>query len=288
MQALFRPLLILGLLTASITVAQAEGPHEFSGNVTLATEYVFRGLSQTNGDPAIQGGVDYAYIVPGWPNGITLYSGIWASNVEFNIDDIYVAPTAAMAGAATGVQRQTDDASIEIDGYVGITGEFANGIGWDVAGLYYYYPGQDEDSNTVGDYDYIEVLGILSYAFSNSLMEPAVSLGGTWSPDYLGEDDTGLYGYGSIDLTTPFYGIGISGLVGYLDVDGDKTDADGYSYVHWQIGLNAEVFGFGLDLSYFDAEDDCHEDVFSPNDGNLTSFSGEFCDGVVFSISRGI
>ena len=50
MKAFLKPMVITGLLTASITAAYAEGPHEFSGNVTLATEYVFRGISQTNGD----------------------------------------------------------------------------------------------------------------------------------------------------------------------------------------------------------------------------------------------
>ena len=44
----------------------------------MATEYVFRGISQSNEDPAIQVGIDYMYE----PSGF--YVGTWASSVEFN------------------------------------------------------------------------------------------------------------------------------------------------------------------------------------------------------------
>lgn len=53
--------------------ASAEGA--FSFNLAATSDYVFRGLSQTDGDAAIQGGVDYS-------NGI-FYAGAWASNVDF-------------------------------------------------------------------------------------------------------------------------------------------------------------------------------------------------------------
>ncbi len=52
--------------------ASAEG--KFSYNIGATSDYVFRGLSQTNGGAAVQGGVDYA-------NGL-FYAGTWASNVD--------------------------------------------------------------------------------------------------------------------------------------------------------------------------------------------------------------
>ncbi|MEO1474307.1 MAG: TorF family putative porin, partial [Pseudomonadota bacterium] len=70
------------LKTASLAVvmgigatgtAAAEG--EFSGNVTLTSDYVWRGISQSNEDLAIQGGFDYA-------NGM-FYAGTWASSIDF-------------------------------------------------------------------------------------------------------------------------------------------------------------------------------------------------------------
>ena len=35
--------------------------HTFTGNVTLASDYVFRGISQSQRQPAIQGGFDYSH-----------------------------------------------------------------------------------------------------------------------------------------------------------------------------------------------------------------------------------
>ena len=49
---------------------------DISGNVSLATDYVYRGYSQTNEQPTIQGGFDVA-------GESGLYGGVWASNVEF-------------------------------------------------------------------------------------------------------------------------------------------------------------------------------------------------------------
>ncbi len=51
----------------------------YTGNVAVATDYVFRGVSQTQERPAIQGGFDAAF-----DSGI--YAGIWASNVNFGTD----------------------------------------------------------------------------------------------------------------------------------------------------------------------------------------------------------
>jgi len=57
--------LFLGLasagLSASALAAEAASPHTLTANVGLYSQYVFRGLTQTNEDPAIQGGFDYAH-----------------------------------------------------------------------------------------------------------------------------------------------------------------------------------------------------------------------------------
>ncbi len=47
----------------------------YSFNLGATSDYVFRGVSQSDNDPALQGGVDVAY-------GI-LYAGVWASLVDF-------------------------------------------------------------------------------------------------------------------------------------------------------------------------------------------------------------
>lgn len=53
--------------------ASAEGA--FSYNIGVTSDYVFRGITQTDGGAAVQGGIDYS-------NGI-FYAGGWASNVDF-------------------------------------------------------------------------------------------------------------------------------------------------------------------------------------------------------------
>jgi uncharacterized protein (TIGR02001 family) len=101
---------------------------DISGNVTLATDYRFRGISQDHGkfSPAIQGGFDWS------KEGF--YVGTWASNVNFT------------------------EAAIETDVYGGYRGKFNDDVEYDVGVLYYGYP-QDGDA----DLGYTEVYGSVSF-----------------------------------------------------------------------------------------------------------------------------
>lgn len=108
---------IAGLIAAS----GAASAVELSGNVALTTDYVWRGISQTEGAPAVQGGFDAAF-----DNG--LYVGVWGSNV-----DIY------------------SDATMEFDTYVGWAGEFS-GVGVDVGFISYHYPTAANGNNSSEGY----------------------------------------------------------------------------------------------------------------------------------------
>ena len=113
-------LLLIATLGAPLAVQAAEtSPHTFTGNVSLASDYIFRGISQTGHDAAIQGGADYAH-------SSGLYAGIWGSNVGW-IEDYQ--------GYGSG--------NLELDLY----GGFRNTIGstdftYDVGVIQYYYPGE--------------------------------------------------------------------------------------------------------------------------------------------------
>ena len=133
-------LILLGALASTVTADDAvgESPHAFSVNVRIATEYLYRGISQSNEDPALQGGFDYAY------EPLGLYMGFWASSIEFN----------AMT---------TNTSSIETNFYGGFAGEFPIGVSWDIGGLYYYYPDTNEDIGA--DYNFVELYGNLGYSF---------------------------------------------------------------------------------------------------------------------------
>ena len=117
------------LLIGGVGAAQAEV--EISGNVTLASDYSFRGVSQTDRDPAIQGGFDVA-----WDNGF--YIGTWSSNVSF----------------ATVSQ--------ELDLYAGYGGEINENLSWDVNYVRFEYPGDG------ANLDYNEFGG--SVTFRNATM----------------------------------------------------------------------------------------------------------------------
>jgi len=110
-------------------VAQDGGP-SFSANVGVVSDYRFRGISQTDSGPAVQGGVDLDM-----GNGI--YLGTWASQVDFAYGE--------------------DETEFEQDFYGGYAGETASGMGYDVGYIYYAYHGSDQDE------DYQEIYGSLSF-----------------------------------------------------------------------------------------------------------------------------
>jgi uncharacterized protein (TIGR02001 family) len=109
--------------------ALAEGT--WTGNVALSSDYVWRGVSQTDSGPAISGGVDYT-------NGL-FYAGGWASNVDFG-----------------------SQADIEVDLYAGLGAALDSGVSWNVGVIGYLYPG-DEDIN------FTELTGGLGYAAANGV-----------------------------------------------------------------------------------------------------------------------
>lgn len=67
--------MVAGLLAAAPPAAQAAGT--LGGLVAVTTDYVFRGLSQTRGDPALQAGLQYR-MEGGW------FAGAWGSTVDLN------------------------------------------------------------------------------------------------------------------------------------------------------------------------------------------------------------
>lgn len=225
--------------------------HSFSANVLLATEYMFRGLTQSNEGLAIQGGFDYEYTPMGF------YIGFWASSIEF-----------------PGLS-QTNPSSVETNLYGGFTGEFSNGIGWDIGGLYYYYPDQSEDCCGAGDYNYVEMYGNLSYTFSDLVMTPEVTVGFDWSPDYFGEDNDGIHLEGAFDFSLP-EDFALNFVVGYLDVEGDKTFTNGYDYVYYSIGVSKSFGILDFALSWNDAGSDCDDVLAGGND--------DLCEAVIFTV----
>ena len=92
----------------------------FSANVGLYTDYIFRGYTQTQNEPAIQGGFDVEH-------SSGLYAGTWASNVDWTTAGDYM-----------------DKNSVEIDVYAGWATDLPFGdLGFDIGVLQFFYPGND-------------------------------------------------------------------------------------------------------------------------------------------------
>lgn len=91
-----------------------------SGTLALTTDYLFRGVSQTNQRPALQGGAEYAH-----DGG--LYAGVWGSNVSWLSD---------YSSASLPISS-----SIELDAYLGWRGNVGESVKLDAGAISYYYPG---------------------------------------------------------------------------------------------------------------------------------------------------
>lgn len=154
----FKSKLVLALLaTSSAAFAQtapvAAAP-EVTYNVGVVSQYRYRGLAQTKGDAALQGGVDYA-------NANGFYAGAWGSTIK------WIKDSALIAGETKG--------GVEVDMYAGYKFEAA-GVGYDVGFLRYEYLNNTLKNSTAGygNANTNEVYGAATYSvatlkYSNSL-----------------------------------------------------------------------------------------------------------------------
>src|SRR5512132_2488144 len=98
-------------------------PGTFTGTVALTNDYIFRGMSQTDDNPTIQGSINYTLDTGFY--GTSVYGGVWGSNLDFNDD------------AATN-----NGAHLELDWTFGFMGNILDtGIGYTLGAIYYNYPG---------------------------------------------------------------------------------------------------------------------------------------------------
>jgi len=115
-----------GAYAADAAPAEAKSPHTLTGNAGIFSQYIFRGLKQTNGKPAFQGGFDYAH-----ESGF--YAGTWMSNISWLKENL------SSAAGTTGTYG--GGGSLEADFYGGYKMGLAEDVTLDIGGLYYWYPG---------------------------------------------------------------------------------------------------------------------------------------------------
>jgi uncharacterized protein (TIGR02001 family) len=206
-------------LTASAlpVIAEEEEPvHSLTGNIGLVTDYRFRGISQTDRDPAVQGGADYTY------NPASIYVGTWLSNVD---------------------KRGFFDAHFEWDIYGGWRPTFGD-FTLDVGAVYYMYP--NDDTRGVDEQETLEFKLGGTYDFGAA----AVSLTGYYSDDWYATDDSAWRIEAGISIPLPA-DFAVTAKFGHNEFDVPyASGAD--EYQDWSIGLTYSLGNATLGLTYTD------------------------------------
>jgi uncharacterized protein (TIGR02001 family) len=214
-------------------------------NVGLYSQYIFRGLTQTDRKPALQGGVDLTH-------SSGLYLGMWGSNISWLQDDY------GLPGATTKVYDK--GGNLEIDIYGGYRYNFGDtGFGIDVGALQYWYPGSRGDysagvknprANTT------EIYGAINYKWLQFKISDVVS-NAAWGfgkyGDGSGDKADGTY-YAEINANIPVGDLiggemlkGVTGLVHVARQDFDGAANEAASYSDYKVGLQ-KSFDNGVNL----------------------------------------
>jgi len=214
-------LLVASTLTVAATTASAGAldKENFSANIALTSDYLFRGISLSNEDPAVSGGFDWSY------NGF--YLGTWASSIS-----------------------AVENESFEIDYLAGYTGSIG-GFSYSLDYIYYDYPG-DKGTLNGNDLDYQEYGGSLGYTFGGD-MEPTISLAILHSNDFFNETGSATAYMASFGLSLP-YGLSFGATLGNQDLDKKKTGISDYDY--YDVSLSKTIGIADVTLGYSDTDKD--------------------------------
>jgi uncharacterized protein (TIGR02001 family) len=162
-----KKLLLALFALAGITAAHAQ----VSGNLGLASDYRFRGISQSQNAPAVQGGVDYAH-------SSGLYIGNWNSSVSSQV--------------------YTNGSGVESDLYAGYKKDIYKGITVDVGTYNYFYPRATTAAKTGSNYDTYEAYAGLGYGPVSAKYSQTLGNG------YFGTANAKGTNYTQVDLAQSF------------------------------------------------------------------------------------
>ncbi len=225
--------------------AKPEPDWSFTANIGLFSQYVFRGLTQTNQKPAVQGGFDL-----GHKSGF--YVGTWGSNISWISD------------AAPGTS-----ASMEWDFYGGYKGSLPADFGYDLGVLYYYYPGTYPSGFVLPDTT--ELYAALSWKFLTLKYNYSVNDKTFGIPDSRGSSYLDLTAsYDVIDKVSDAIGkVTIFGHLGHQWYRGNPNGFDNgnFNYGDWKVGASMDVAGvtFGIYGTNTNAQAQYYTNSFGKN-----------------------
>ncbi|MEL6875078.1 MAG: TorF family putative porin [Pseudomonadota bacterium] len=235
------------LLASTATPALAQEVESsgitISGNAAVTSDYRFRGLSFSDGDIAIQGGIDVAH-----ESGF--YVGTWGSSIEDS-------PTFGHT---------------ELDFYAGWSGDVTDGLSVDVGLLYYFYP--NGEGGAAGPSDYFEPYASVSTSLGP--VELTTGIAYAWSQSSLGNSDN-VYLYTGISGGIPDTPITLNANIGINEGSlGNPAGIVGVDdYVDWSLSADVALTeNLTATLAYTDTD--------APSINSFTDSAFVFTLGVAF------
>lgn len=199
--------------------AKATSIGELTGNFDITTNYIFRGISQSNNLPAFQGGLTYTF------KRFGIYGNIWGSNVSW--------PESTRDGTNTG------NATVEVDYVVGVTNDIGEHFNYNINLSRYSYP-------KAGRLNYNELNLIATYYFLTGKIG--------YSPNVYNVHESGTYYSLGVDFDVPckytfnISDVSVGAWVGRYNL---PTDA-GKSYDDYSALINKKISNYTLTLQWTD------------------------------------
>ena len=200
-------LAIVAMALITATAAQAQ----ITGNLGLTSDYRFRGVSQTQNAPAVQGGIDYNHV-----SG--LYIGNWNSSVSS--------------------QMYTNGAGVESDVFAGFRKQVFGNFVVDVGSYNYFYP----RAGTNGSFDTNEIFAGIGYKelitvkYSHALS------------DYFGTANSKNSFYVQADAAIPLArNLQLVAHIGHTNV----ANSSSLDYTDYNVGLGYDLKGWNLAAKYY-------------------------------------
>jgi hypothetical protein len=256
--------------TKAPPIVAAYDPWDVAFGAAIASDYVFRGVSQSNRQPSVS-----AYFEPRFniTKDLQLYAGVAGNSISF-----------------------ANRASMEIDGYVGIRPTFGAAT-FDFGFWYYGYPGGECIDTIQGggnlcpigsnalfngnvmkkDVSFYEAYAKVNYVFNDAFQMGATA---NYSPNYLNSGADGTYATINAKYTMPSNVWATSGIGSFISGEfgrqwlgtsdafyGNTKFAD---YNTWNVGIGFTYKVFTLDIRYYDTD---------LGKGNCNAFTSDFTAG---------
>jgi uncharacterized protein (TIGR02001 family) len=193
------------------TVAQQE-QNPLSGTFDITTNYIFRGISNSNNNPAFQGGLTYTFLSTG------IYFNVWGSNVDF-------------------ADPQGNQATVEADTIVGIANDINDDWSYNINFDRYNYP-------KASAANYNEVIGALTYKIFTLTLADSLNV--------YGVHENGFYYNGLINVPVPesfFHLSDLSAEVSYGHYSLPRS-AGLLSYNDYMVGLDKTLGIYDVLIQY--------------------------------------